>query len=139
MSASWGAASLGYSHPAIVQAVQAALVDQAGASVLSGTSDTIVELAERLLAITPGTGARKVWFGHSGSDANEAVFRAVVHATGRRRIIAFAGAYHGGTTGSMMISGHPSQSHARRSDDLTLLPYGSARRSDHRTAVQNTR
>ena len=123
MSASWGAASLGYSHPAIAQAVQVAIVDQAGASVLSGTSDTIVELAERLLAITPGTEARKVWFGHSGSDANEAVFRAVVHATGRRRIIAFAGAYHGGTTGSMMISGHPSQSHARRSDDLTLLPY----------------
>lgn len=123
LSASWGAASLGYSHPAIVEAVSRAVRDQAGASVLSGTNAAIVELAERLLRITPGEGARKVWFGHSGSDANETVYRAVVRATGRRRIIAFSGAYHGGTTGSMMISGHPSQAHAERSSDLVLLPY----------------
>jgi 4-aminobutyrate aminotransferase len=123
MSASWGAASLGYGHPALVDAVHAAISDQAGASVLSGANAAAATLAERLLAITPGGADRKIWFGHSGSDANETVFRAVVHATGRQKIIAFSGAYHGGTTGSMMISGHPSQAHAARSPDLTLLPY----------------
>ncbi len=123
MSASWGAASLGYSHPALIDAVHAAISDQAGASVLSGANAAASTLAERLLAITPGSADRKIWFGHSGSDANETVFRAAVHATGRQKIIAFSGAYHGGTTGSMMISGHSSQAHAARSPDLTLLPY----------------
>ena len=56
-----------------------------------------VELAERLLALVPERARGRVWLGHSGSDANETVARAVVAATGRPRILAFHGAYHGGT------------------------------------------
>lgn len=60
LSASWGAASLGHSHPALVDAVSAALINQAGASVLSSTNEAAVKLAERLLGLTPGTDDRKV-------------------------------------------------------------------------------
>lgn len=123
MSAAWGSASLGYGHPAIRAAVDAALASPAGASILSATHRGAVELAETLIASLPEIADARVWFGHSGSDANETAFRAILAATGRPRMIAFRGAYHGGTTGSMAISGHTVQSHATRADGLILLPY----------------
>lgn len=122
-SASWGAASLGHAHPAIRRAVAAALDDQAGASLLSTATEPAVRLAERLLDLVPEPARGRIWIGHSGSDANETVARAVVAATGRRRIIAFEGAYHGGTAGSVAISGHPVQDKALRAPGLSLIPY----------------
>ena len=125
-SASWGAASLGHSHTAICSAVNSALSDQAGASYLSSANLPTVELAEMLLARTPARAAGRVWFGHSGSDANETANRIISAATGRPGILAFEGAYHGGTSGSMAFSGHPFQ-RATRSEHLTLIPYPASR------------
>ena len=122
-SASWGAVSLGHGHPAIREAVDRALANQAGASTLSAANAPAVELGEALLERMPGGGERRVWLGHSGSDANETVARAVVAATGRPRIISFAGAYHGGTAGSMAISAHGVQKHAERAPGLHVIPY----------------
>ena len=82
-----------------------------------------MELAERLLAIVPERARGRVWLGHSGSDANETVARAVVAATGRPRIISYKGAYHGGTSGSMAISGHPVQQGVPKAPGLTLISY----------------
>lgn len=121
-AASWGAASLGHSHPALRAAVDAALANQAGASYLSSANAPTIELAERMLSLVPARAAGRVWFGHSGSDANETTARIVVAKTGRPRIISFSGAYHGGTAGSAAISGHPSQS-AAKYHGLTLTPY----------------
>src|SRR3546814_7866109 len=56
-------------------------------------------LAEKLLSLVPDRAAGRVWLGHSGSDANETVARAVVAASGRKRILSFKGAYHGGSEG----------------------------------------
>jgi 4-aminobutyrate aminotransferase len=123
LSASWGAASLGHAHPAIRDAVGRALESQAGASCLSSANAPAVELAERLLSIVPERARGRVWLGHSGSDANETVARAVLAASGRRRIISFRGAYHGGTSGSMAISGHPAQTGVAKAEGLTLIPY----------------
>ncbi len=123
LSGAWGAASLGYGHPAIVKAVSAAVADPAGASILSASNAPAVALAEKLLARFPGAGTHKVWFGHSGSDANEAAYRAIVKATGRSGVIAFVGAYHGCTVGSMAFSGHSVQADAAKADGLILLPY----------------
>jgi 4-aminobutyrate aminotransferase len=64
-----------------------------------------------------------VWFGHSGSDANEAALRCVLGATGRNWVIGFAGAYHGGSVGSMAISGHPSLDEGARLPGLLQVPY----------------
>ncbi len=122
-SASWGAVSLGHGHTAIREAIDRALAKQAGASTLSAANEPAVRLGEALLERTPGGGDRRVWLGHSGSDANETVARAVVAATGRPRIISFAGAYHGGTAGSMAISAHGVQKHAERASGLHVIPY----------------
>ncbi|WP_313529523.1 aspartate aminotransferase family protein [Shinella sp.] len=123
LSGAWGAASLGYGHPAIVEAVSTAIANPAGASILSASNAPAVALAERLLARFPGRGGHKIWFGHSGSDANEAAYRAIVKATGRTGVIAFVGAYHGCTVGSMAFSGHSVQAGAAKADGLILLPY----------------
>lgn len=122
-AASWGAASLGHAHPAVREAVDRALSNQAGASYLSTANEACVLLAEKLLSLVPERARGRVWFGHSGSDANETVARAVVAATGRPRILSFKGAYHGGTVGSMAVSGHPAQSGVAKAAGLTLLPY----------------
>ncbi|WP_069300566.1 aspartate aminotransferase family protein [Neptunicoccus sediminis] len=123
LSASWGAASLGHGHPALRRAIDGALSGQAGASILSGTNAVAVELAETLLRLTPGAAERRVWLGHSGSDANETVARVLPAATGRPRIMAFSGAYHGGTQGSMAVSGHSAQEGVAKDGGLTLVPY----------------
>ncbi|MBM3584570.1 MAG: aminotransferase class III-fold pyridoxal phosphate-dependent enzyme [Alphaproteobacteria bacterium] len=123
LSASWGSASLGHGHPAWVDAIARAAANPAGASTLSATTAPAVALVERLLALVPGVGDRRVWLGHSGSDANEAAARAIAAATGRHRFIAFTGAYHGGSAGSMAISGHAVQAHAARAPGLVLIPY----------------
>jgi 4-aminobutyrate aminotransferase len=123
LSASFGAASLGLGHPAVTEAVTAACADMAGASLLSYPNENAVALAEDLLRLTPGSGERRVWFGHSGSDANDCALRAVTAATGRARVISFIGSYHGNLSGSMSISGHTAMTHTLPRPGLVLLPY----------------
>ena len=130
LSSSWGAASLGYAHPAVTSAVTAACADMAGASLLSFPNENAVALAEDLLRLTPGRGERRVWFGHSGSDANDCALRAVSAATGRSRFISFIGSYHGSLSGSMSVSGHTAMTHTLPRAGLVLLPYPSAYRPD---------
>lgn len=124
LSATWGAASLGYAHPAIEHAVARALTRAAGAGYGSVCNDEAVGLAEELLALTPGQADRRVYLGHSGSDANEAVIRAVRSATGRRRVVAFHGSYHGGLAGSSAFSGLMLDAGATSGgEEVTLVDY----------------
>ena len=120
---SWGAAGLGYSHPAITEAITRASQSMASSSLLSYASEPAITLAEELLSIVPGGTPRKVWFGHSGSDANDMIVRLLEASTGRKKFITFHGAYHGGVTGSMSISGHSSQEHSPKREGVIYLPY----------------
>ena len=106
MSATWGAAALGYSHPAVAEAVSRAVEGMAGLSSICSTSEPSVCLAEELLDLVPGENNRRVWFGHCGSEANDAMIRAVPAATGRGRFVSFIGGMHGGFSGAMSVSGY---------------------------------
>lgn len=123
LSASFGPAALGYGHPALTQAVTAACANMAGAGSLSLPNGEAVGLAEDLLQLTPGGTDRRVWFGHSGSDANDCAMRVLQAATGRSRFISFIGSYHGNLSGSMSISGHTAMTHTLPRAGLLLLPY----------------
>lgn len=123
LSAGWSAAAVGYAHPGVVQAVTAAVSSMAGASVLSSTNPEVVALAEELLAVVPGTGDRRVYVGHSGSDANAAALGAARRATGRHRVLAFDGSYHGGFGVGQAVSGLHVAAGTAPDAGLTLLPY----------------
>jgi 4-aminobutyrate aminotransferase len=123
LSASFGPAALGYGHPALTEAVTAACAHMAGAGSLALPNEHAVALAEDLLRLTPGPADRRVWFGHSGSDANDCALRVLQAATGRTRFISFIGSYHGNLSGSMSISGHTAMTHTLPRAGLLLLPY----------------
>ncbi|MHC6178681.1 aspartate aminotransferase family protein [Clostridium sp. JNZ X4-2] len=64
----------------------------------------MIDLAEKLVKITPGKFPKRVAFGLSGSDANDGAIKFARAYTGRSSIITFIGAYHGATYGSMSMS-----------------------------------
>jgi 4-aminobutyrate aminotransferase len=105
LSATWTASGLGHGHPAVVEAVSRAVRDAPGSGGLSAVHPESVGLAEDLLALVPGSGERRVYLGHAGSDANDVALRACRHATGRRTVIAFEHSYHGGVGVAMGVSG----------------------------------
>ena len=107
----------------MIEAVTKAMADMAGASLLMYPNEPAAALAEALLETMPGDTERRVWYGHSGSDANDAAARVLEAATGRPRFISFIGSYHGGVAGSMSISGHTAMTHTLPRPGLLLLPY----------------
>ncbi|MGE0116907.1 MAG: aspartate aminotransferase family protein [Dongiaceae bacterium] len=123
LSASGCPAVLGYGHPALVEAVREATETMAAASLLLYPNENAVALAEELLRLTSGVGERRVWLGHSGSDANDCAVRVLQAATGRSRFISFIGSYHGNVSGSMGVSGHTAMTHTLPRAGLVLLPY----------------
>lgn len=67
-------------------------------------NEPMIDLAEKLVHITPGNYKKKVLFGLSGSDANDAVIKVARAYTGRSNIITFIGGYHGVTYGAVTMS-----------------------------------
>jgi acetylornithine aminotransferase len=114
---------LGHAHPAIVKAVTNQV------SILSHVSNfyvhpNAVELAEKLTSMTGDKGA-KVFFCQSGAEANEAALK-LSRRTGKVRVVAAQGAFHGRTMGALSLTGQPS----KREPFLPLIkgvkhvPYG---------------
>lgn len=103
LTAAFAVAGAGHAHPRIVAAVQ----EQAG-RLLHGMGDVHppeikVQLLRALAEITPG-GLRRTILANSGAEAVEAALKTVALATGRPRVLAFHGAYHGLTLGALSVS-----------------------------------
>ncbi|MGA7271565.1 MAG: aminotransferase class III-fold pyridoxal phosphate-dependent enzyme [Acidimicrobiia bacterium] len=92
-------ANLGHNHPAVVAAAHAQL-DKLVHSGCVVHYDALVEAAERLVAVAP-PGIEKVGYANSGSEAVEAAVKLARYTTGRQGVIAFRGAFHGRTMGSV--------------------------------------
>ena len=122
-SASWAVANTGYGHPKIVEAVVEAYRKLTALSFTTFSNETVVELAEKLVEITPGSFEKKVVFGHSGSDANDGVFKLIPYYKKKPRMISFIGAYHGQTMGSYSLSGHKAQSRIIGLPNVVKVPF----------------
>ncbi|WP_422742939.1 aspartate aminotransferase family protein [Mycobacterium sp. WMMD1722] len=123
LSATWTASGLGHGHPAIVEAVSRAVRTAPGSGGLSAVHPDSVGLAEDLLALVPGSGERRVYLGHAGSDANDVALRACRHASGRRTVLAFEHSYHGGVGVAMGVSGVHVDAGVPADPDSVFLPY----------------
>jgi 4-aminobutyrate aminotransferase len=103
-SAGIAVASTGHSHPAVVKAV----TEQAQRFLhMSGTDfyyEEQVRLAEELAAVAPMDAPVRCFFGNSGTEAVEAGIKLARYATGRYNLIAFFGAFHGRTLGSLSLT-----------------------------------
>ena len=123
LSATWTACAFGHGHPRICEAIARAAAHPAGASGQYAVHPDSVGFAEELLALTPGPGDRCVYFGHSGTDANDVALRACRAATGKRRVIAFKNGYHGGMGVAMRVSGVHINAGVSPDPDLFLATY----------------
>ena len=103
----------GHCHPRVVKAIQ----EQAAKLIhMSGTDfyyANMVDLAEKLARLVPTrqndtNEPNRVYFGNSGTEAVEAALKLARYHTGRDKFIAFLGAFHGRTMGSLSLTGSKS-------------------------------
>jgi glutamate-1-semialdehyde 2,1-aminomutase len=97
---SWGPMILGHGHPAVVQAVQEALLD--GFS-FGAPTEREIELAEEILKLVPSM--EQIRLVSSGTEAAMSAIRLARGATGRSKIIKFEGCYHGHTDALLVKAG----------------------------------
>jgi 4-aminobutyrate aminotransferase len=97
-------AGVGHSNPDLVKAVK----DQADKILHNAGTDFYnkpgVDLARELVKATPGRFPKKVFFTNSGTESVECAFKLSRWHTKKPRMIAFLGAFHGRTYGSMTLS-----------------------------------
>lgn len=87
---SWGPMILGHNHPAVVEAINKAVVN--GTS-FGAPSPLEIELAELVIESLPSV--EKVRFVNSGTEATMSAIRLARGFTGRNKVVKFDGCYHG--------------------------------------------
>ena len=87
---SWGPMILGHGHPAVVEAVQQAVLE--GFS-YGAPTEREVELAEAIIELVPSIDMVRLV--SSGTEAGMSTIRLARGATGRKKIVKFEGCYHG--------------------------------------------
>ena len=120
--------ALGHAHPAVLQAITSQLMTLGHVSNFFATPAQVA-LAEKLVGTVLGAspGTARVFFTNSGTEANEAAFK-LTRLTGRTRIIAMEGSFHGRTTAALALT----HKEAYRKPfeplpgEVTFVPFGDA-------------
>ena len=104
--AGMGVANVGHAHPEVVAAVR----EQAGSylhAMVYGeyVQEPQVRFAEKLATILPPS-LDVVYFTNSGTEAIEGAIKTVRKRTGRARLVAFEGSFHGDTVGALSLGGN---------------------------------
>lgn len=95
-------AALGYAHKGLTGAVTGQverLLFQSNAVAIEVRADA----AERLVQVAPD-GLRRAFFVNSGAEANENALRIACMATGRRKVLALTGGFHGRTAAAAAVT-----------------------------------
>ncbi|HWE90728.1 MAG TPA: acetylornithine transaminase [Pseudonocardiaceae bacterium] len=107
---------LGHAHPAVVAAVTEQIAKLGHISNLY-ISEPAVELAERLLDLAGVGEDGRVFLCNSGAEAVETAFK-IARRTGRTKVVAAEGGFHGRTMGALSLTGQP----AKRGPFEPLVP-----------------
>ncbi|HYB81513.1 MAG TPA: acetylornithine transaminase [Mycobacterium sp.] len=115
---------LGHRHPAVIEAVTHQMATLGHTSNLYATEPAIA-LAEELVALLEADTQARVFFCNSGTEANEAAFK-LSRLTGRTKLVAAQGAFHGRTMGALALTGQPSKQAPFEPlpGEVTHVPYG---------------
>ncbi|MEJ2578237.1 MAG: aminotransferase class III-fold pyridoxal phosphate-dependent enzyme, partial [Kineosporiaceae bacterium] len=97
--------TLGHAHPFLVSAVTAQLATLGHVSNFFATAPQVV-LAERLLDLLDAPAGSRVFLTNSGTEAIEAAFK-LARRTGRTRMVAAEGGFHGRTLGALALTHKP--------------------------------
>jgi 4-aminobutyrate aminotransferase len=94
----------GHSHPDVVAAIRAQSEKFLHMCATDFFYENVVELAEGLVRRAPGGGAWRVFFANSGAEVVEAALKLARLRTGRQKVVACYGAFHGRTYGAMSLT-----------------------------------
>jgi acetylornithine aminotransferase len=116
--------ALGHAHPALVAAVTEQVATLGHTSNLAITEPAL-RLSERLAHLADPMGGARVFLCNSGAEANEAAFK-LARLTGRARMVAATGGFHGRTMGALALTGQPTKADPFRPlpGEVTFVPYG---------------
>ena len=113
--------SIGHSHPAYVKRVGEQLAN------LGFYSNSVVNSLQNRLALLLGEVSGytdySLFLCNSGAEANENALKLASFQTGKSRVLAFKGAFHGRTSGAVAATDNPSiRSPFNRTSKVTFIP-----------------
>lgn len=94
----------GHCHPRVVAAIQRQAERLLHLCAIDFSYPQVVELAERLAALAPGDSKKRVYFANSGAEGVETALKLARLRTGRQKIVACFGAFHGRTMGALSLT-----------------------------------
>jgi acetylornithine/succinyldiaminopimelate/putrescine aminotransferase len=104
--------AIGHCHPKVVAAIKKQIDSHMHVMVYGEFVQAAQnQMAQRLISMLPSN-LNAVYPVNSGTEANEAAIKLVKRATQRKEIVAFNGAYHGSTNGSLSISSNEKKKQA---------------------------
>jgi 4-aminobutyrate aminotransferase len=122
-NAGWTVAGVGHSNKTVSNEVKREVDKSAGLTAITFPNEKTIKFAMELIALTPGKFEKRVWFGHSGSDACAAAFKLIPQRTGRSRVLSFYGSMHGTDASGLAMGGHPAVSKYSIPSLVTKIPY----------------
>jgi 4-aminobutyrate aminotransferase len=96
--------NVGHSHPKVAEAIRNQLDRFLHYSVTDFLYREVVDVAEKLVKITPGKGEKKVFFSNSGAESVEAGAKLARWHTRKQLYLAFISDFHGRTFGGMSFT-----------------------------------
>ena len=136
---SYGASILGHAHPKVIEAIRAAALD--GTTFGAPTLGEVL-LAETITEAVPGLDMVRLT--SSGTEAGMSTIRLARGATGRSRIVKFAGCYHGHSDSLLAAAGSSVADRAKADSagvtpgavgDTTVVPYNEVPELDDDVAL----
>jgi 4-aminobutyrate aminotransferase len=118
--------ALGHAHPEIAEVISKQAREFTHISGTDYYYPHQTALAEKLSEVTPGDFAKKVHYSNSGAEAMEGALKAAVYSTGRQKFIAFRGAFHGRTFGTLSLTASKAaqrKGFGAQALDVTHAPY----------------
>lgn len=124
--------NLGHQHPHVISALKNQIDQHLHVMVYGEYSQGIQNrLAQKFTSLLPDS-LNCLYTVNSGTEANEAAIKLAKRATQKSRIVAFKGAYHGSTHGSLSVSGNEDKKYAFRPllPDVFHLPFNDIKALD---------